>query len=97
MIKQAQADLANAGYDPSKLQQLVKADMPAGYRGMSLSPNGAALSNEAFSSQAMLNHVMEEELIHLGQNLPGQTFGPGTMSQIEGAANAARQFPLPTK
>jgi hypothetical protein len=45
----------------------------------------------------MLNHVMEEELIHLGQNLPAQTFGPGTMSQMEGAANAARKFPLPTE
>jgi hypothetical protein len=41
--------------------------MPAGYGGMS-PPDGTVLGGEAFSSQAMLNHVLEEELRHLMQN-----------------------------
>jgi RHS repeat-associated protein len=94
MIQQATTDLSNAGYDVSQLQQLVKADMPEGYRAMSLSstPTGAALSNEAFSSQATLNSALEEELLHLGQNLPSQTFVPGTAAANEEAANAVRIF-----
>jgi hypothetical protein len=33
--------------------------------------HGAALGSKAFSSQAMLNHVLEEELLHLGQKATG--------------------------
>ena len=55
----------------------------------------AALGEEAFSSQEMLNHVLEEELIHLQQKAAGlaQEFGPGTAQELEEAANAARKFP----
>jgi hypothetical protein len=31
----------------------------------------------------MLDHTLKEELIHLNQNLPSQTFGPGTAAEME--------------
>lgn len=56
---------------------------------------GAALGDGAFSSQGMLDHTLEEELLHLNQDLPNQTFGPGTAAANEAEVNAARKFPEP--
>jgi hypothetical protein len=77
MIGSAFGALATAGYDINLLKVLIRADLLAGYRGMSLE-DGAALGAEAFRSQAMLNHVLEEELLHQGQKATGlaQTFSP---------------------
>ncbi len=68
MIEEACKALENAGYDTSLLNILVRTDMPSRYRAMTLDM-GAALDLKAFSSQAMLNHVLEEELLHLQQKL----------------------------
>ncbi len=96
MVSRADQALQGAGYNTSQLKELIRADMPSSYRAMSLD-QGAALGEEAFSSQAMLNHVLEEELIHLQQKAAvlGQGFGPGTAQGLEEAANAARQFRKP--
>jgi len=81
------------------LRELIRADMPKGHRGMALSEGarGTALGEEAFSSQAMLNHVLEEELRHLQQKAAGlrPSFQRGTAKELEEAADAARRFPLP--
>jgi RHS repeat-associated protein len=97
MIGQSLKNLSGAGYDLGPMQQLIKADMPPGCCAMSLStpPTGAALGDGAFTSQGMLDHTMEEELLHLNQNLPNQTFGPGTAAANEAEVNAARKFPEP--
>jgi len=99
MIGQSMKNLSGAGYDISPMQQMIKADLPAGCCAMSLStpPTGAAVGDAAFSSQEMLDHTLEEELLHLNQNLPSQTFGPGTAAGNEAAANAARKFLAPPK
>jgi hypothetical protein len=99
MIGQSMKSLSGAGYDLSPLQQLVKADMPPGCCAMSLSaePTGAALGDGAFSSQQMLDHTLEEELLHLNQNLPSQTFGPGTAAEMEAGVDAARKIPEPNQ
>jgi hypothetical protein len=55
------------------------------------------LGDGAFSSQGMLDHTLEEELLHLGQDLPSQTFGPGSAAANEAAVDAARKFPEPKK
>jgi RHS repeat-associated protein len=96
MVQKSLKALKDAGYDTSLLKEVIRADMPPGYRAMSLD-NGAALGNEAFGSQAALNSAMEEELIHLQQRAVGlgQSFGPGTAQSLEEAANAARKFPIP--
>ena len=62
------------------LKEIIRAELPAGYRAMSLE-DGAALGGEALSSQAALNSALEEKLIHLGQKMTGwpESFGPGTM------------------
>ena len=59
--------------------------------------NGAVLGDQAFSSQAMLNHTLEEELIHLQQQTMGlrQAYGPGTAQALEDSVNATRTFPAP--
>jgi hypothetical protein len=59
--------------------------------------DGAILGAEAFSSQAMVNHVLEEELLHLGQKAraPGQEFVPGTARGLEEEVHEQRRFPLP--
>lgn len=46
---------------------------------------GEEARKEAFSSQVMLNHVMEEELLHLQQRAAGlgSEFGPGTAQALE--------------
>jgi hypothetical protein len=61
-------------------------------------PDGAALGDSAFSFQQMLNHTLEEELIHIQQSASGArttTFGPSTADHLEKAADAARKFPAP--
>jgi hypothetical protein len=97
MINQSLNTLSGAGYDLAPLQQLVKAEMPPGCCAMSLStsPTGAALGDGAFSSQGMLDHTLEEELLHLGQDLSNQTFGPGDAAAKEAAVDAVRKIPAP--
>lgn len=98
MIHRAVAALRAAGYNTAVLQVLIRTEMPIGYRGMSLA-DGAALSVEAFSSQDMLNHVLEEELLHHGQKASGQAaeFAPGTSRILEEEVDAERKFPLPER
>ncbi len=59
---------------------------------------GAALGLEAFSSQGMLNHVLEEELLHLVQMADdkNQVFGPRTAQKFEEAVHEARRFHRPS-
>lgn len=66
MIGKAFEALEGVGYDTGLLKVLIRAEMPAGYRGMSLE-DGAVLGTEAFASQGLLNHVLEEEYLHLVQ------------------------------
>ena len=96
MMRNAQKALGNAGYDVSRLEELIRADLPAGSRAMTVE-GGAALGSEAFSSQSMLNHVLEEELRHLQQKAAGlgAEFSPGTARALEEAVDAIREFPLP--
>jgi hypothetical protein len=96
MIGRAISALQAAGYDIHLLIVLIRAELPPGYRGMCLA-DGAALGKEAFSSQGMLNHVLEEELLHQAQKASGlaQTFQPGTARELEEAISAERKFPLP--
>lgn len=60
--------------------------------------DGAAIGAEAFSSQEMLNHVLEEEYLHLVQKSKGLAteFGPGTALELELDVNDQRQFPPPS-
>ena len=96
MIQRTVAALRAAGYDTDVLQVLICAEMPVGYRGMSLA-DGAALGSEAFSSQDMLNHVLEEELLHHSQKVSGQAkeFAPGTSRVLEEEVDVERKFSLP--
>lgn len=96
MIRMALGELNVAGYDITPIRELIRADFPVGYRGMSLD-NGAALGKEAFLSQAWLNHVLEEELLHLIQKAQGltATFGPNTALELEQDVNDKRKFPAP--
>ena len=88
--------LASAGYETDLFAEVVRADLPAGYRAMTLD-EGAALGPEAFGSDQLLCHVLEEELLHLKQKLSGQTeqFGPGTARMLEEAIDVQRRFPAP--
>jgi RHS repeat-associated protein len=97
MIQSSMGALQSAGYDTSPLSVLIRADMPSGYSAMSLSgsPTGAALGGGAFASQDMLNHTLEEELLHVNQNLQSQSFGPGDAAAKEAEVEAARKFPAP--
>jgi len=96
MIQASIVALKAAGYDTSRIKVLIRADLPATYRGMSL-PDGAALGKEAFRSQAVLNHVLEEEIIHLQQKAAGlaKEFGPKTAAELEKEVNEQRKFRLP--
>jgi hypothetical protein len=71
--------------------------MPLGYSAMSLSssPTGAALGEGAFASQDMLNHTLEEELLHINQTLSSQSFGPGDAAAKEAEVDAVRKFREP--
>jgi hypothetical protein len=97
MIQQAEEALRRAGYDTSLMKEVIRADLPKGTRGMSMGSDAAVVGKEAFKSQAMLNHVLEEELRHLQQKAAGlaQQFGPGTAQRLEEAAGAGRKFPEP--
>jgi RHS repeat-associated protein len=100
MLGQSLKNLRGAGYDTSAFQQLVKStDMPAGTCAMCLStsPTGAALGDGAFTSQEMLDHTMEEELRHLGQDLSKQWLGVGDAAAKEAEVNGNRKFPEPKR
>ena len=96
MIQESILALQSVGYDTSSIKVLIRADLPATYRGMSLS-DGAALGTEAFRLQAVLNHVLEEEIIHLQQKAAGlaEEFGPKTAAELEKEVNEQRKFRLP--
>ena len=96
MIHAAVAALASVGYAVGAFKELIRAELPQGYRGMSW-PDGAVLGSEAFASQTVLNHVLEEELIHLRQKQLGQAdvFGVGTARVLEEAVDESRKFPNP--
>ncbi len=97
MIQRSLTALEAAGYNTGRLQSLIRiSDAPAGYVGMSLS-DGAALSDEAFASQAMLNHSLEHELIHMEQTAQGlrTAYGPGTAEGLEKGADVQAKFPAP--
>ena len=98
MIEQALDGLHLAGYDLGLFQELIKVDMPKGYRAMSLD-DGAAVGEEAFESPEWLIHVLEEELLHLLQKAKGltQEFGPGTVLELELDVNDTRKFPPPNR
>jgi RHS repeat-associated protein len=97
MIQRSLSALEAAGYDTGQLTELVKADFGGRMAGMSLGENGAALANEAFESQPMLNHVLEEELLHTQQAARGLSAGagPGAADALEGEVESMRQFPDP--
>jgi RHS repeat-associated protein len=99
MIGKSMDTLSGLGYDLSGMEQLVKADMPPSHVAMSLStpPTGAALGDAAFSSQEMLDHTLEEELLHLGQDLSNQPLGRGDAAANEAAVDAVRKIPEPPK
>ena len=98
MIREAIEALEGAGYDISPFKRLYRdeGELPAIFRGMTLD-DGALLSERAFTSQMMLNHVMEEELLHHAQKAGGRAteFGPGTASLLEGEVDEIRKFPAP--
>ncbi len=96
MLQAAVSALKSAGYGMEPLQVLIRANLPPGYRAMTLE-DGAVLGSEALASQAMANHVLEEELLHLRQKLreAGRGFGPGTARALEEEIHEFRRFPLP--
>jgi hypothetical protein len=96
MIQRGFAALRAAGYEPAIIRVLIRVDMPPRYRAMTLA-DGAALGEQAFVSQTMLNHVLEEELRHLRQKERGQAeiFAPGTARRLEEEVDAERTFPFP--
>jgi hypothetical protein len=96
MIKFGLDALNLAGYDTSLFKELIKVEMPTGFRAMSLD-DGAALGKEAFESQDWLVHVLEEELLHLMQKAQGlaEEFRRGTALELELDVNESRKFPAP--
>jgi hypothetical protein len=96
MIQESIMALQLADYDTTQIRVLIRADLPPNYRGMSL-PDGAALGKEAFRSQEILNHVLEEEVLHLQQKAAGlaEEFGPKTVAELEKEVNEQRKFRLP--
>jgi hypothetical protein len=96
MLHEARKALEAVGYKLVADLSLARVDMPCVYRGMTLG-DGAILGEDAFSSQAMLNHVLEEELLHLGQKKAGQAleFELGTMRSLEEEVHEARHFRCP--
>ena len=95
MIQESILALQSVGYETSIIKVLIRADLPATYSGMSL-PDGAALGAEAFRTQGVLNHVLEEEVIHLQQRASGlaEKFGPPTAAELEKEVNEQRKFRL---
>ncbi len=72
MVIAALEVLAKAGYDTDVFDELIRVDMPPPYRAMTLA-QGAALGTSAFESAEMLNHVLEEEYLHLKQKASMRT------------------------
>jgi hypothetical protein len=97
MVKLGIETLNMAGYDTSLFRELIRVDMPTGYRAMSLD-DGAALGQEALASPEMLVHVLEEELLHLMQKAQGlaKEFAKGTALELELDVNDTRKFPPPS-
>jgi hypothetical protein len=63
---------------------------------MALGETGAALADQAFGSQAMLNHVMDDELLHTYQAMRGLTTGEvGAADVLEAEVDAIRKSPDP--
>jgi hypothetical protein len=96
MIHRAELALDGVGYDTAMFRTLIRANLPRGYRAMTLD-DGAVLGVAAFASQDMLNYVLEEELLHLQQKMAGRAavFGPGTAAALEEEINVLRRFRLP--
>lgn len=96
MIHEALQALESVGYETTVFQVLIRADMPPGFRGMSWQ-EGAVLGAEAFASQEWLNHVMEEEYLHLLQKRreSAQEFVRGTALELELDVDDKRRFPAP--
>jgi hypothetical protein len=96
MIQAGLGALAQVGYDVEIFKELTRVDMPPGYRAMTLEL-GAILGAVAFGSQELLNHVLEEEYLHLVQKAQGQAreFGPGTALELELDVHEQRKFPAP--
>ena len=96
VIKKGLKDLKKAGYGIGVFKELIRAELPSKYRAMTLE-DGAAIGEKAFTSQAMLNHVLEEELLHLEQKASGKAkvFGPGTAKALENEVDEKRKFPFP--
>jgi RHS repeat-associated protein len=97
MIQKSLTALEAAGYNTGRLKELIKADFGSRMAGMSLGEDGAALANEAFDSPAMLNHVLEEELLHTEQAARGLSAGngPGAADALEKEVDSMRKFPDP--
>jgi hypothetical protein len=97
MIRFGLDALSLAGYDTTMVHELIKVDMPTGFRAMTLD-GGAALGQEAFESQDWLVHVLEEELLHLMQKSQGlaDEFRRGTALELELDVNDTRKFPPPS-
>ena len=96
MVKGSLEALEKFGYEASVFEEIIKTEMPPGYCAMTLG-SGAALSSEAFKSQEWLNHVLEEEYLHLVQKTKGwaDEFVRGTALELELDANDSRKFPRP--
>ncbi len=96
MIRISLVALSDAEYEISRFKELIWADLPAGFRAMCLE-DGAAIGNEAFTSQEMLNHVLEEEYLHLVQKSVGMAdeFTRGTAQDLESDVDETRKFPRP--
>jgi hypothetical protein len=97
MILEALQELERAGYDTELFKVFIRVEMPGQYRAMTLD-DGAALGDAAFSSQRMINHVLEEELLHLRQKAAGQAseFGARTARALEAEIDEQRKFSLPS-
>lgn len=102
MIRNSIVALRGAGHDVSALDEVIRTpEMAPGTHGMSLisgsgdaAGNAIALHPDAFASQEYLNHVMEEELVHILQARPVE-YGPGSVLELELNVNPLRKFPWP--
>jgi hypothetical protein len=97
MIGYALETLSMAFYDTELFEVLQRAQMPKRFRAMCLDTAGAVLGSEAFASEDMLVHVLEEELLHLLQKAAGKglTVDRRTGFELEADVNDTRKFPCP--
>jgi hypothetical protein len=99
MLRSALAALMREGYDVTCFVELVWVrELPSCYRAMTLA-EGAALGPNAFTSQAMLNHVLEEECRHHDQKARGAAdeFSRETAGRLEEEVDDSRKFPAPNR